>query len=99
MEEDVSTSNMTISFDAETKQISGNAGCNSYFGGYTLTDRDITFSKIGATKKYCPDKEVGRKEKVLLNAFSEITQMSQSTSDEIIFKNNNDQIVITAKVK
>lgn len=99
IEEDVSASNMTISFDTEAKRISGNAGCNSYFGGYALTGNAISFTKMGATKKYCPDKEVSKKEKALLNAFSEVVKITMSTSDEVLLKNKDNQILITAKVQ
>ena len=40
----------TIEF-SEDNQISGNAGCNSYFGSYELVDGSFTVSAIGSTKK------------------------------------------------
>jgi heat shock protein HslJ len=31
----------------------GHAGCNSYFGGYTITGNEIHFTGVGSTKMFC----------------------------------------------
>lgn len=51
---------LTLSLNPEAMNISGSAGCNSYFGTYTYTptadDRGaLTFSHMGSTKMMCPD--------------------------------------------
>ena len=33
--------------------ISGNAGCNSYFGDYEITGSEITIGPVGSTLMYC----------------------------------------------
>ena len=38
-------------------EISGNAGCNDYFGPYTLDGDNITLGAIGATEMYCMEPE------------------------------------------
>jgi len=43
-----------IEFDTQRKRISGFAGCNRFFGQYSIQKGNtIQFSEIGATKKYC----------------------------------------------
>jgi len=44
----------TIEF-AEDGKIGGNAGCNRYFGSAKITDQNIEFSPLGATRKMCPE--------------------------------------------
>jgi heat shock protein HslJ len=46
---------ITLKFDGNTAKISGKAVCNSYFGGYTITDETIVISGIGSTKMMCDD--------------------------------------------
>jgi len=44
---------LTARFDAE--QISGNAGCNDYFGPYYVSGTNIAFGPLGASQKSCED--------------------------------------------
>lgn len=44
----------TINFKADAK-ISGNAGCNNYFGSFTLDGRTINASEIGSTRMICKE--------------------------------------------
>lgn len=46
---------LTLKFDDATKQVSGFAGCNRFFGTYTVDGNKLTFSNIGATKMLCPE--------------------------------------------
>ncbi|TFH36606.1 MAG: META domain-containing protein [Anaerolineales bacterium] len=45
----------TISFTAG--QVHGNAGCNSFFGSYTLNGSQIAFSALGMTEMACLEPE------------------------------------------
>jgi heat shock protein HslJ len=38
----------------EGGRISGNGGCNSYNGTYTLAGKDLTFGQLASTKMACP---------------------------------------------
>jgi len=42
---------ITLMFEAE--QVSGSAGCNNYFGPYTLEHGALRFGAVGMTKMYC----------------------------------------------
>lgn len=44
-------SELTINFDAEG--LGGSAGCNSYFGSYTIEGTMITISQVGSTMMAC----------------------------------------------
>ena len=35
-------------------EISGNGGCNQFFGGYTVSGNDIKIGPIASTRKGCP---------------------------------------------
>ncbi|MEL7220873.1 MAG: META domain-containing protein [Bacteroidota bacterium] len=39
----------------EEGRIAGNAGCNEIFGGCHVNGSNITFTRIGTTKKYCQE--------------------------------------------
>lgn len=45
-------------FEWAEKRVSGNAGCNNYFGGFTIEQGKIDFSKVGMTLMMCPDMHV-----------------------------------------
>lgn len=44
----------TMEFDAESQRVSGFAGCNNYFGNYSLNNQgQVNFSELASTKKMC----------------------------------------------
>ncbi len=45
----------TIKFEAD--QVSGNGGCNSYFGPYAIDGDKITIGPLGSTMMACPEPE------------------------------------------
>lgn len=47
-------STLTLSFGSNG-QVTGSAGCNSYFAAYTLQDGDLQIGPAGATKMLCRD--------------------------------------------
>lgn len=44
-----------ISFDAASNRVSGNAGCNGFFGAVELDAEQIVFNQLGSTEKACPE--------------------------------------------
>ena len=55
-EEDISEYNLTLIIDDELNKVSGNAGCNSYRGSFSISQDDrISFQSIFRTKKHCAD--------------------------------------------
>ena len=41
----------------ETERVSGNDGCNNFFGGYTLDEDSLKFGLLASTRMACPDLE------------------------------------------
>ena len=46
----------TLTFSQDESRVSGHAGCNRFFGGYVLTDDNLSVGQLGATKMFCEDK-------------------------------------------
>jgi len=44
-----------LDFNWAEKRFSGNGGCNSISGNYTLEKRDLRFGEVASTKMSCPD--------------------------------------------
>ncbi len=65
---DVSSYGLNITFDDNTKQVSGFAGCNRFFGSYSRKDNALAFGALGSTKMMCQDEE-NKIETKLLKAF------------------------------
>lgn len=59
-----------INFDSNEKRVSGNAGCNNFFGSYTLEGEYISFTQLGATKMACMDETANKTETTLLQILS-----------------------------
>lgn len=47
----------TITAEFSEGQVSGNSGCNSYFGSYTLEDSEFTVSELVWTEMACLEPE------------------------------------------
>ena len=59
---------VTAYFDSGTKEVSGSAGCNRYFGSYEVDGLTLTITgPIGVTEMWCGE-EIGEQERVYLEA-------------------------------
>lgn len=57
-----------FTLDAATNRVSGNSGCNTFIGTYTISEgNQISFSKLGSTKMLCPDSKIN--ESQILSVF------------------------------
>ncbi|WP_177763524.1 META domain-containing protein [Flavobacterium sp. I3-2] len=62
--------NASIQFNTAEQKVSGNNGCNRFFGNYKSTANEITFDQFGTTRMACQDddsKETERKMMQYLN--------------------------------
>jgi len=84
---------LTISFDDELNRVTGFAGCNSFFGGYTEQNNDITFGNIASTKKLC-QKEINDLERHLLKTLSMVNTFV--IKDNILSFLENDMTLLMA---
>ena len=60
----IAGSSPTIGFEADGK-INGNASCNRFFGGYTLTGEGLTAGDLGASMMMCEQTLMDQEMKVL----------------------------------
>lgn len=56
----------SLSFDAEGRAVSGNASCNRFFGGFSLTGEGLSFGELGSSMMMCED-AVMAQERALLD--------------------------------
>lgn len=61
-EREVRDSQAYINFTDEMDKVSGNAGCNHFFGGIKTEENSIKFSAVGSTRMMCVDKMEDEKE-------------------------------------
>jgi heat shock protein HslJ len=59
---------VTAEFGLEPGRMGGNAGCNSYFAGYTVDGANLTISEAGSTMMACEPAEVMQQEAEFLAA-------------------------------
>ena len=59
-----------ITFDVKNNRVNGNAGCNNFFGGFSVKEDKISFSQLGMTRMACPNEKGDVENKVVkyLNA-------------------------------
>ena len=60
-------SGATVNFAALDKSVNGNAGCNDFYGNYTLDLYALNFGQIAATEQYC-DEPVMKTERAIIGA-------------------------------
>lgn len=67
------------------EQISGNAGCNQYFGAYTSEEDTLSITVIGFTEMYCAPEEVMEQEGEYLTALESMISYQVSADRLEIF--------------
>ena len=95
---DVQNKGLTMNFDKLTNNVSGNAGCNEYFGHFQQENKNIFFSKVSATKKFCGDSEIIKIEKQLLTLLPSIKSMDSNKSGNINFYNEQSKLVLSITI-
>ena len=50
-------SEITATFDGDTREVRGSAGCNNYFGEYEVDGSELSIPTIGNTEMYCMEPE------------------------------------------
>ncbi len=88
----IAKSKISISF--ENGEISGNAGCNSYFGNYAVKGREIQFGPIAMTEMACLDPDGAmEQEQAYLALLAEIDSFSVEGDQLILRKDGQEQLV------
>jgi heat shock protein HslJ len=86
---------LTINFDTSTLAVSGSSGCNNYFGSFQKENKEITFSKVGATKKFCRDSEVRKIEEQFLALLPKIKSLDNAKSENFNFYDDASQLLLS----
>ena len=73
----------TLTIDAEGR-VSGDAGCNRYFGSVELKNDTARFSGIGATRRACADAAGMAQETRFLEALGTITAFREATNGRLV---------------
>jgi heat shock protein HslJ len=66
---------LSITFEDSTNKVYGFAGCNTFFGTYTLDNSSITFNNIASSKKLC-EKDLNTLESHFLKALNKVNSFS-----------------------
>lgn len=85
-QEDISIHKLSVSFNENTKKVSGFSGCNRFFGHYSLNKNTLTFSELGATKMLCSE-EKNKVESELLKTLQRSNNILFTEEGFVLFKN------------
>lgn len=84
----------TITAGFADGEVSGNSGCNSYFGSYTLEGDAITFGMLGMTEMACMEPEgVMAQESAYLETLRSVTEV-RLTGDELEMMDASGTVVL-----
>ena len=79
-----------IEFDIDESRITGNSGCNNFFGELSIDKDKISFENVGATRMACPDMST---EDLLFKALDEISSY-EIVDEELHLYSSDGSIVI-----
>jgi heat shock protein HslJ len=63
---------ITLIFDEPEGTAGGKSACNQWFGGYTLSGNELTFTDVGGTMMACVDEGVMESEAAFLDAMGQV---------------------------
>lgn len=82
-----------INFDVAGNKVSGNAGCNRFFGTYTASGDKITFGSMGSTRMACSDQARSTLERNFLQLLNGRT-FSFDVADQTLNLYQNNRLVL-----
>lgn len=75
------------------KKISGETGCNRFFGDYAAKGKNLTFTNVGSTRMMCPQMAF---ENAFIGAINETAQFTLA-GDTMALKDNDGNIIALLK--
>lgn len=97
--QNVTGNSTNITFAALDKSVRGTAGCNEFFGNYTLDLYALNFGQIAATEQYC-DEDVMQGERAILNALRDTGSYTlENNILTLLSKNDRSVLLKASKVK
>ena len=86
-----------IQFDPVSKRVNGNSGCNNFFGEFTSTTNNISFSKLGSTKMGCLSTEKQETERKVLNYLGKASLTYDITGNTLKFYDGDRLAMVFSK--
>lgn len=80
-----------IVINSEEGSFSGNAGCNTFFGGFINNGSTISFNRMASTQMFCPDMTT---EKDLMKLLSDGEFSYKTENNELRFMNRDGNTVL-----
>jgi heat shock protein HslJ len=80
---------ITLNFDQQNNKLSGNSGCNQYFGNYTLDDDNFKAGPMGSTMMFCSEAIMAQEQQFL--SLLESGMILSIENDFLILKKDNNQ--------
>ena len=77
----------------QDSKISGETGCNRFFGDYTAKGKNLTFTNVGSTRMMCPQMAF---ENAFIGAINETAQFTLA-GDTMALKDNDGNIIALLK--
>ena len=90
----IAGSTPTIGFETDGK-VNGNASCNRFFGGYTLTGEGLTAGDLGASMMMC-DQTLMDQETKVLEILKGLAGFGISEDGKLILRTNDGRTIIAA---
>lgn len=86
----------TFKIDTDGKRVSGNAGCNNYFGKYYPEKKELDFSRMGMTRKMCPE-PVMKVENAYINNLRQVEKFELEGNNLFLYDKDHN-LMITFEV-
>lgn len=94
----VSDYNLSITFNNDTKQVSGFLGCNRFVGTFKQEGDSLAIGDLGLTRIMC-DEKANNIEKEFRQALNKINTLTQKNDALLLLNNNTVLIQATKKIK
>lgn len=93
----VSAGKPYIEFDGEQHRISGDSGCNRFFGTVQITGASVKISQLGSTKRACLSEDANRLENEFLRTLEKATRFSVETNELRLFADKSLVLTFVSK--
>lgn len=87
----------TISFDADGR-VTGTAGCNRYFGAYTIDGGSITFGHLAATQMMCPPEQMEQEQR-FLETLSRAERFERGVGQLMLYSSEGGEVMVLNEVE
>ena len=92
---EVDPNTLSLSFNALDKSVRGHAGCNAFFGNYTLDLYALGFEEFAITEKYC-EEPIMEKERAYLKALHDTGSYTLENNILTLFSKTDRSMLLKA---